>query len=216
MRKKIHVFIDNAYLLVFLGYMEKSKQTRNYIIETAAPIFNKNGYAGTSLSGILEQTTLTKGAIYHHFENKDDLALDALEYNLKFLTDYYFSAMDDKTNSYDKLIVFAESYRSKYDSIKQIGGCPVLNASIDSDDGNKRIKTRINRFIKMWEKTIFDITEEGKLKKEIKPDVDSEIFAMNLISLVEGSAAMSKVTNNRRFVDSAVDLVKSLIESVKF
>jgi hypothetical protein len=38
---------------------------------------------------------------------------------------------------------------------------------------------------------------------------------MNFISLIEGSIAMSKVSDDKKFVDSAVDLIRSLVEAVR-
>ncbi|HAE68223.1 MAG TPA: TetR/AcrR family transcriptional regulator, partial [Sphingobacterium sp.] len=54
--------------------MSKAEQTRQYIIEKTAPIFNKKGYFATSLSDITTATGLTKGSIYGNFKDKDDLA----------------------------------------------------------------------------------------------------------------------------------------------
>jgi AcrR family transcriptional regulator len=62
--------------------MSKSEQTKAFIIEKTAPIFNKKGYAGTSLSDMTEATNLTKGSIYGNFANKDEVALAAFDYNL--------------------------------------------------------------------------------------------------------------------------------------
>ena len=193
----------------------KAEETKNHIIEVAAPIFNKNGYMGTSLSDILDQTTLTKGAIYHYFENKDDLALAALEYNLKLISEIIFSSTKSKSHSCDKLIAFAESFKNHYEFINRMGGCPIINASVDADDGNELIKNRISGFIKMWKKSLKGILEHGKLNSEIKPDVDSEYFAMTFISLIEGSIAMSKGMDDRKFLDYAVKLLVSDIEDMR-
>ena len=59
----------------------KAERTRNFIIEKTAEIFNRKGYAGTSMSDITEATGLTKGSIYGNFENKEDVALAVFEYN---------------------------------------------------------------------------------------------------------------------------------------
>lgn len=195
--------------------MNNSEETRNYIIEMAAPVFNKYGYAGTSLSDILEKTSLTKGAIYHHFENKDELALAALEYNLMLVSDINLNAIRDKTNSCDKLAAFADSFKNNYDLIRQMGGCPVVNAAVDSDDGNENVKKRVCRFIKTWRKTFSRIIEEGKSRSEIKPDVNTESCSMNIISLLEGSLAMSKVSDDRKYLDNAAELVQSIIEDIR-
>ena len=62
--------------------MGKAERTREFIVEKTAPLFNRKGYAGTSMSDLTEATGLTKGAIYGNFENKDEVALAAFDYNL--------------------------------------------------------------------------------------------------------------------------------------
>ena len=64
----------------------KAEKTAAFIIETVAPIFNKNGYAATSISDITNATGLTKGAIYGNFTNKEDLAIKCFNYKFSTFT----------------------------------------------------------------------------------------------------------------------------------
>jgi len=57
--------------------------TSDFILQRVAPIFNKQGYVGTSLSDLTEVTGLTKGAIYFNFKNKEELAVKAFKFNVK-------------------------------------------------------------------------------------------------------------------------------------
>jgi AcrR family transcriptional regulator len=56
---------------------ERAEQTRNAILEAAAARFDAVGFLGASLSDILTEAGVTKGALYFHFKSKEDLA-DAL------------------------------------------------------------------------------------------------------------------------------------------
>ena len=49
------------------------EETVKLILDTAARLFMEKGYDGTSLQDILEETHLSKGAIYHHFNSKEDI-----------------------------------------------------------------------------------------------------------------------------------------------
>ncbi|MBF6245657.1 TetR family transcriptional regulator [Nocardia elegans] len=40
---------------------------------SAVRLFERNGYAATSVQSIVEGADLTKGAFYHHFDSKEDL-----------------------------------------------------------------------------------------------------------------------------------------------
>lgn len=57
----------------------RGKKTRSDILQTASRLFALNGYFHTSTSDILESVSISKGAFYHHFKSKEDLALAILE-----------------------------------------------------------------------------------------------------------------------------------------
>src|SRR5436305_10867326 len=66
-------------------YMGKGEQTRAMILARVAPLFNQQGYFGSSLSDIMQQTGLEKGGIYNHFKSKEQLALQAFDYSYALL-----------------------------------------------------------------------------------------------------------------------------------
>ncbi len=53
---------------------KEGPSTRERILETAHDMILRQGYAATSLDQILERTGVTKGAFFHHFKSKDELA----------------------------------------------------------------------------------------------------------------------------------------------
>ena len=102
--------------------MSKAEQTRQFIIEKTAPIFNMKGYAGTSLSDITEATGLTKGSIYGNFSDKDEVAVACFEYNLKKLTTAIGGEVATRSSFRDKLMAYVDVYRSV--NVAVPGGCP--------------------------------------------------------------------------------------------
>jgi len=53
----------------------RSEVTRRKIIDAAVELFNDVGYSGTGLGDIIERAGMTKGALYHHFNSKEALAV---------------------------------------------------------------------------------------------------------------------------------------------
>lgn len=49
------------------------EETVRKILDTAERLFIEKGYDRTSLQNIIEETGLSKGAIYHHFTSKEDI-----------------------------------------------------------------------------------------------------------------------------------------------
>lgn len=54
---------------------EQAAETRDAILAAARPLFASEGYAQTSLAGIVAAAGVTKGALVHHFGNKEGLFL---------------------------------------------------------------------------------------------------------------------------------------------
>lgn len=53
--------------------METASVTRRTLISAARAAFGANGFAATTIDEITHAAGVTKGALYHHFSDKDDL-----------------------------------------------------------------------------------------------------------------------------------------------
>ncbi|MCP3922420.1 MAG: TetR/AcrR family transcriptional regulator [Desulfobacterales bacterium] len=191
----------------------KAEKTRSFIIETSAPLFNKNGYRGTSLSQLTEATGLTKGAIYGNFKNKDEIAVEALKYNHSVISDAIAKVVIPIDNMCDKLIAFAKFYDDHYFFISGTGGCPILNSAVDFDDGDKKLKTVVKGLIDEWRGAVKGIVKKGIRKGEIKKDVDYESFATTFVALIEGGIMMSKITDDSLNLSYTVEQIIDIVEN---
>ena len=52
----------------------KGEDTRKRILDAAQAMILARGYAGMSLDALIGSLGLTKGAFFHHFDSKSDLA----------------------------------------------------------------------------------------------------------------------------------------------
>lgn len=53
--------------------LERGEATRNALVECALDLFGRQGFAGTSLDDVVAAAGVTKGALYHHFSDKESL-----------------------------------------------------------------------------------------------------------------------------------------------
>ena len=58
---------------------EDSMKTRSQLLEAALEVFSKKSFSDVTLSEIAGQVGMTKGALYWHFKNKNDLLLQLIE-----------------------------------------------------------------------------------------------------------------------------------------
>jgi AcrR family transcriptional regulator len=193
--------------------LNKAEQTRQFIIEKAAPIFNKKGFAGTSLSDLTEATGLTKGSIYGNFKDKDDVAACVLKYNLDALLTYLNRSMEREETSIDKLLSVPRSYDRLYPRIMEFGGCPIMNTAIEADDTHAALSRMTLDAILRLKKIVIGIFESGIAAGEIAPTVDPLKISDVIFSLIEGALFLSKITGDRKYMTHSLEQVESLILS---
>ncbi|HVM40281.1 MAG TPA: TetR/AcrR family transcriptional regulator [Acidimicrobiia bacterium] len=52
---------------------EQGEATRAALVSVARTLFTKHGFAATATEEVVQRARVTRGALYHHFENKEDL-----------------------------------------------------------------------------------------------------------------------------------------------
>ena len=190
----------------------KAERTTKYIIETVAPIFNKHGYIGTSMSHLTDATGLTKGALYGNFENKEALALSAFEYNRNILLakiDEVLSAEGPALHKIDKLLGF---YRQYDVFTMEMGGCPILNIGVDAQNNNTLLAAAAKETIKELEGKIALVLENGVKSGELRIPVPPLQFAKQLYTILSGAVAMGTMTRDRKYLMNTVAYLDQLIK----
>jgi AcrR family transcriptional regulator len=120
----------------------KAERTAAYIIAKAAPLFNKKGYAGTSMNDIMKATGLAKGGLYGNFKSKDEIAAMAFEYSYNLLKEDIAKKVLPKKTAPEKLLTILQYYKNYTIAPTIEGGCPLLNTAIDADDAYPFLKKK--------------------------------------------------------------------------
>lgn len=193
----------------------KSERTRQFIIEKVAPVFNMKGYAGTSLSDLTTATGLTKGAIYGNFKNKDEVAVEAFRHNLSRISAVFIAEMAQAVSPVDKVLTLPVSYRKIYQDIAATGGCPILNTATDTDDTHPQLRQLVQEAVKRLKKTIEGLVEEGVGLAQIREGTDGDKVAGLIIALVEGGFLVSRIANDRKYFENALEQVEKIINELR-
>ena len=192
------------------------EKTAEYILETVAPIFNKQGYIGTSLSDLTKATNLTKGALYCNFESKEDLAIKSFRFNLKNAIDPVLKLISEQSNSIDKLYAMTKYYRTYYEPAKARGGCPILNVGVDAKHNSNVLFTEAKNEADKLISNLSLIIQTGIDNNEIKEDVDSKSCGSNIYAMIEGGVFMAFIKDNKKSLDMILDHIdESIIDKIK-
>ena len=185
--------------------MNKGKRTRERIIAEAATLFNQHGFEGGSISELMKATGLEKGGIYRHFSSKEELAAEAFDHAWREALAVRMLDLDEVPNTADQLKQFIANFVNRRPSIP--GGCPLLNAAIDTDDGNPVVRERARKALRGWREALVSIIRAGVKKKEINRGVDALKLANLIISSLEGALMISRLERDREaLVDAQAHL----------
>jgi len=171
--------------------MTKGEQTRKKIVEAAAPIFNKRGYEGSSLSDLMEATGLKKGGIYRHFSSKEELAAEAFDYTWEAAWNARLLHVDEKAKALEKLKQLIANFIDHKSPVA--GGCPILNTATDADDGNPILRTRVAKALRSWLNRLQGIVEQAQERGEARPGIDPKAVAILIVASLEGALMMSRL-----------------------
>lgn len=193
----------------------KADRTKQYIVEKTAPVFNTKGYAGTSINDLMNATGLSKGSIYGNFENKDEVALAAFDYNFGKVVTYIRQNTLDRTGCIDKLLVYPETYRNLFTLPFLEAGCPLLNTSAEADDTHPLLREKAVKALKLWKSSVELLVKKGIENNEIKPDTHTSEFAAILMSLIEGAVMQAKLTGQLTELNFSMNFLERMIKNLK-
>jgi TetR/AcrR family transcriptional repressor of nem operon len=193
--------------------LTKSERTKNFIIESMAEMFNKRGYAGTTMADVEMITGLSRGGIYGNFENKELMALAAFDYNLGKLCDAIRIQMVKAGSFHDKLMVYARVYKTLSED-DVLGGSPILNTATEADDTNHLLKERVADASKKWHDCMAGFIVEGIETGEFRKDANVDQIAFSILSMIEGGLILSRITNDSSRMDQIMNTVEMMINNI--
>ncbi|ATF12741.1 TetR family transcriptional regulator [Brevibacillus sp. HB1.2] len=92
------------------------EKTKQHIVEKATELFSQKGYSATSIEDICQATGASKGSLYYHFKNKEQLFLYLLEKQYNEWEYLWQEKEKEFETSIDKLyglaVFFLEDYLS--------------------------------------------------------------------------------------------------------
>jgi TetR/AcrR family transcriptional regulator, transcriptional repressor for nem operon len=182
----------------------KVQQTKQQIIEQAAILFNQNGYVGTSIADIMRLTGVGKSSIYRHFRDKDEIAIAAFDHTLDQIVQAVMQNVEQQDTAIDRLIGFVDTFRGFTTQPIGVGGCPILNTAIESDDTHPAMRLHVQQAVNQIRALVGSIVWLGIRQGQIAADTDVEQVSTIVFVTIEGAIMMSKLYGNDVYLDRAI------------
>jgi len=169
--------------------MSKDKISKEELIIRNIRVFRKKGYYRTSMTNLSKACGLTKGALYHHYKNKEEVMMNCLVSTSNLFERKVFSiALDNKYSAIERLNKMAEVIFHAF--TKEIGGCYFANTILETVHIEDTFISTIKDFFSKWEDAMIEIFSSKYSKNEAK------MLSEKSITDIEGSIILMQLHND--------------------
>ncbi|MGP4047408.1 ScbR family autoregulator-binding transcription factor [Streptomyces sp. 2A115] len=159
-------------------------RTRRIILEAAAKVFEEYGYQAATITEILKVAGVTKGALYFHFESKEDLAHGVLtEQNQRLTVPQRACEMQELID-----VVALHGHQLQTSPMVRAGVRLSMNQQAHGLD-------RSGPFTR-WVKVIQGLLDAARTQGELLPHVDTVETAGVIVGSFAGVQSMSEVASD--------------------
>lgn len=190
-------------------------QTRKEILEMAATLIHQHGYKGMRIDEVVEQTGLTKGAIYYHFPNKQALGYAVVD---DILGNQFKAFWSESLSQPGSVIeVLAKSFENMSDGLEQCDlevGCPLTNIGSEMSFEDEGFRLRIIQIFDDWTDGIEALILKGIESGEVRQDVDAKKTAQFIVASFQGIQCCAKQTKDQSRFDDGIAYLVGIIRGL--
>ncbi len=166
--------------------------TRSKLLDAAFCEIHRQGFQAASIANILQDTGLTKGALYHHFPTKQDLGLAVVDEVIRArLEEWVFRPLRESRQPIATLLDIIDK-KAAADMESVALGCPLNNLMQEMSPLDAVFKERLSRIAITWGSTVEDALRRGQETGDIGADVDCRAASLFIVSAWEGCVGVAK------------------------
>ncbi|WP_055435514.1 TetR/AcrR family transcriptional regulator [Lacinutrix algicola] len=194
----------------------KSEITKQLIIDKAFNLFYQNGFKTTSIDKIMKETTLSKGAFYHHYKSKKELGLEVISLKVeKRVVKGMIAPLKQPGNAYQIIKDVFTNRLKEFSNNEKQQGCPMNNLINEIGNNELAYQNALKNIIELWKTALVQIIERGKQEHTIKEDVSSQAVATYLISAFEGIRGIRKLYTNDTVLNEYISGLTFYLNQIK-
>ncbi|MET0993822.1 MAG: TetR/AcrR family transcriptional regulator [Mycobacterium sp.] len=186
--------------------MPRPDRSRAALVDTAALLFRRQGYAATGVNQILETAGVKAGSLYHHFpDGKQELAAavvdsvgGGIEQQLRRFLTGEISVADIVDGWIDMLAARLAGDRRD--------GCPIEPIATESVHASPEVRAASARVFSGWCNAVAD-----RLRADGWPHDDADQTALAVIALIEGALMLSRIAGDAAALNSAKVAARALL-----
>jgi TetR/AcrR family transcriptional repressor of nem operon len=188
--------------------------TRAGLLRATFQEVHRSGFQGTDLDTILRTAGVTKGALYHHFENKDALGYALVDEFLMDLTrEKWLRPLAEAADPIEALSRIVRSTSLKPRDVEN--GCPVNNLAQEMAPLDEGFRRRVARVFDEWRSGVAAALRSGQRRGLVRAGLDPDETATFFIAAYEGFVSLAKAAQDPRVLAAGRKSLVRHLESLR-
>ena len=179
--------------------------TKLKLLETGLGLLLEHGYSALGIQGLLEEAGVPRGSFYHHFESKEDFALQVVDRYMERVHEALRACVSDENRTpLDRVRGFFEMTRGQY---RQDGylGCMLGGLGQELSGVSPVFREKIDGCFNEVGGILAGCLEEARRTGDLPPESDCERMAALLIDCWEGAALRCRLRRSPEPLEAMLD-----------
>lgn len=184
---------------------------RAEIMDAAMLLFMEKGYANTTTQDIVDKVNISRGLLYYHFKNKEDILYCLVErYSEKLLRDIHVIVNDDDKTAIEKIRAFIDATIISTDNVSAEG--TELQKTVDLKENRYMLDKLSHKLIEKLTIYFERIINQGISEKVFSVKYPSETAEFLMTAYVFVSNNIGIKTSKKKPVKDYLNAFKIMLE----
>lgn len=184
---------------------------RAEIMDLAMLLFMEKGYANTTTQDIVDKVNISRGLLYYHFKNKEDILYCLVErYSEKLLRDIHVIVNDDDKTAIEKIRAFIDATIISTDNVSAEG--TELQKTVDLEENRYMLDKLSHKLIEKLTIYFERIINQGISEKVFSVKYPSETAEFLMTAYVFVSNNIGIKTSKKEPVKDYLNAFKIMLE----
>jgi hypothetical protein len=184
---------------------------RAEIMDAAMLLFMEKGYANTTTQDIVDKVNISRGLLYYHFKNKEDILYCLVErYSEKLLRDIHVIVNDDDQTAIEKIRAFIDATIISTDNVSAEG--TELQKTVDLEENRYMLDKLSHKLIEKLTIYFERIINQGISEKVFSVKYPSETAEFLMTAYVFVSNNIGIITSKKEPVKEYLNAFKIMLE----
>ena len=192
--------------------------TRERILDVAERLMTDQGYNATSLDQVIAESSSSKGAFFHHFHSKADLALQLVErYVISDLAhlDAGLAATSGIEDPAARVVAFLRFYEDGAEELmSEQTGCLFASVLAEREFTGSDINALVAKAELEWRAAFADLLRQAIAARRPGLDLDVDAVADHLFTTFEGGFILCRAVEDSSAMEAQLRVFRQLVEAV--